>query len=326
GNRPFLRLVPENPVNFQLANKLVYAVHSYGFIGPKHNGDDQTSKGQLRYSQMDEDTLRRLWQEEWAFVLESQKFYTAPIWMSEFGIGQNLPDEGDQRWFHALSRFLSEHEIGFAYWPLNDEAYGLVDSTWTRKLDQDWRSPDLKRLLREDAVLRVDDERSFQSLDIRRSDDNQSRQDQDWLAGASKGTCTESSRLVGISRDQRALCIDDGRALGSEYRVEAVAESYSVQGYDWAPSTTKYECPEGFAAAGFSKHYWGTSGLYCRQSAGATHKRCEVLSIESGDQRLSTAAGDFAGGSYKAQCRDDQYLGGIAQKNGLVQKALCCSY
>jgi endoglucanase len=326
GNRPFLRLVPENPVNFQLANKLVYAVHSYGFIGPRHNGDDATSKGQLRYSDMNEGALRKLWQEEWAFVLESQKFYTAPVWMSEFGIGQSLPDEGNQRWFHSLSRFLSENEIGFAYWPLNDEAYGLVDSSWTKKLDQDWRSPDLKLLLREDPIVRVDDARSFTSLDIRRSDDNQSRNNQDWLAGANKGTCSESARLVGISRDQRALCVANDRSTGGDSRVVAVAESSSAQGYDWALASTKYECPKGFVAAGVSKHFWGTSGLLCRQSEAADHKSCEVLSVEGGDQRLSISAGDFAIGSYKAQCRDDQYLGGIAQKNGVLQKVLCCSY
>ncbi|MBC7658486.1 MAG: cellulase family glycosylhydrolase [Chitinophagaceae bacterium] len=147
GDRPFLRLVPKTPIQLAVPNKLVYAVHSYGFIGPRHNGDPKTSKGQKRYSDMDEQTLLAQWKVEWSFVLDEGYAYTTPVWVSEFGVGADSNDEGEKRWFHTLTQYLTEHQIGFAYWPLNHESYGLVDETWSKKLDDDWRAPDLLKLL-----------------------------------------------------------------------------------------------------------------------------------------------------------------------------------
>jgi endoglucanase len=48
-------------------------------------------------------------------------------------------------WFQALTRYIAEHEVDWAYWALNGtqstgegrtfgavEGYGVVDSTWSR--------------------------------------------------------------------------------------------------------------------------------------------------------------------------------------------------
>src|SRR5690606_30294380 len=86
GARPHLMPVRERPVVLQRPNKLVYAAHNYGFTGPHHNGDDRTSPGQLRYRDYDEAALRELLDKEWGFVLDSQQPYTAPVWVSEFGV------------------------------------------------------------------------------------------------------------------------------------------------------------------------------------------------------------------------------------------------
>ncbi len=321
GNRPFLAHVPEFPIHLPVPNKLVYAVHSYSFIGPHHNGDSSTSKGQIRYSDMDEATLRETWRKEWSFVLDEGTYYNTPIWVSEFGIGADDSTEGDRRWFNTLASFIAENDLDFAYWPINSEGYGLVDGTYSHKLDQDWRRDSLLKILGETTPHPRSAQPQFRSLDIRRSDDNLTLSSEDWLPYAAKGTCPEGYALVGMSQDYRGLCRESQGKGGNAVVTSEV--SPPLAGYDWAVGATKYECPRGTVAAGFSKSAFALNGLLCRPFASNTG-RCQVRSAEHGDDRPDAKVGDFASGSYKAQCADHQVVVGIAHKSGRFVSELCC--
>jgi aryl-phospho-beta-D-glucosidase BglC (GH1 family) len=247
GERPHLKPVRDLPVHLRLADRLVYAAHNYAFVGPRHNGDDGTSAGNIKYGQMDAGTLRSTLDQEWGYVTEADRYYTAPVWVSEFGVARSDPSPADRAWFGRFVDYLIENDLDFAYWPLNDEGFGLVSSDWSRTLKDDWRYEHLSRLLAHTGRQGQVRATHFADLNIQKGDDNQSPLDEDWLAGAAKGTCADGYRLVGLSRDQRALCSDVGtgalgRAQGPR-SVQAVYESSERQhvGYDWAGGFTKYE-------------------------------------------------------------------------------------
>ncbi len=330
GDRPHLKPVRDLPIKFTRPDKLVYAAHNYGFTGPKHNGDDKTSAGNKRYRDLDEASFVATVQDEWGFVVEPEQFYTAPLWVSEFGVAHDDPGPEERAWFKRLVDVLIERDADFAYWPLNDEGYGLVSEDWSTNRKDDWRFADLKRLLQADGVQGPVPSARYSQLAISKGDDNQSSVKIDWLNGGSKGTCPDGFSMRGLSRDHRALCSDSRSDLASEpgvdLQVEAVNETATRYhgGGDWAGGWTKYECPLNTYAAGFSKHSWGTSGLLCLPAARPLSSACRTLWFDRGDQRSSLKGGDWAKDSYKAQCADDEYLGGMAQRSGKAGALLCC--
>ena len=93
------------------------------------------------------DVLRR----QAFFVTEDGKPYTAPLWISEFGIGRGEQDEKAREWFENFTDFLVDEHANFAYWPLvgwqeggESDGWGLVqwdqDGNRISVDDGDWRA------------------------------------------------------------------------------------------------------------------------------------------------------------------------------------------
>ncbi|MBX3720431.1 MAG: cellulase family glycosylhydrolase [Turneriella sp.] len=333
GERPHLKPVRDLPAHMRNANKLAYAAHNYSFIGPKHNGDDGTSAGNIKYKDMDRTTFFNTITDEWGYVTDTNMYYTAPVWVSEFGIAKNETDGAAREWFIRIVDYLIERDVDFAYWPLNGaDGYGLVTEDYSRILNDDWRYPHFARLLgsngKTDAILA----NSFTALVIGSGDDNASTIDADWLSGAYKGTCPDGQRVLGVSGNNRALCgdISFGNLWNADRAtsVQAVYETgeRSHNTGDWAGGFTKYECPADSYAAGITKHWWGTSGILCaRANRSLAGTACRTLWFDRGDNRASGTSGDWAYGSYKGQCADSEYVAGLAQRNGGASALLCCS-
>lgn len=331
GWRPHLRPVSNRPISLIRPDKLVYAVHNYGYTGPKHNGDPKTSPGEITYRDMDETTFRRTMDEEWGYILKEGTFYEAPVIVSEFGIGSGNPTAADRAWFERLTSYMKEHDVSFAYWPLNSESYGLLNNEYTKILNNDWRNAHLRRIL-DHTVENISLSTSrIYALNIQHGDARLSTAFGDWLRGANKGICATGTRLNAVSQDYRALCLDKGNQNlwreNASHSVEAIYETIrrTHTTYDWAYGYTKYECPAGYIAAGFSKHWWGLSGLLCVEPKMAVSNSCRTIWFDRADARASYSGGDFARGSYKGQCADTEYIAGLAQKNGRASALLCCS-
>ena len=129
-----LRGVRSKPVILNIPNRVVYSPHHYHFFGE-----------QTKY--YDYHQLRVHLDEMWGYIIREGQTYTAPIWVSEFGIGP-LPSDGES-WFRNFVRYLREHEFGWCYWPLNVgkqstggyESWGLVTDGWSQPIPGDWRMP-----------------------------------------------------------------------------------------------------------------------------------------------------------------------------------------
>ncbi len=327
GSRPHLMPVRDRPVHLPGNNKLVYAAHNYTHIGPEHNGNASVSKGPL-YSELGTEALRQTLDKEWGFVSEPGQFYTAPVWVSEFGAARDNASELDKAWFRDLITYMIDKDLDFAYWPLNHESYGLVSADWSKTLDDDWRIPEMKRLMAAKGFEGTPREVHYSQLDIRRGNDQQNSFREDWLLGANKGTCPDTMRLAGMSQDHRALCTDEASAellKPAPLTVVAVSESSSLAQGDWASGFTKYECPPQQMVLGFSKHYWGSSGILCSPAQRPLSSSCTTRWFDREDGRGSVKGGDFASGSRKGQCADHEYVAGLAQRDGKASALLCCS-
>ncbi|EPG75978.1 glycoside hydrolase, family 5 [Leptospira fainei serovar Hurstbridge str. BUT 6] len=332
GERPHLKPIKGLPVHLPLSNKLVYSAHNYGYIGPNNNGDPKTSGSNITYNQMDPTTFRNTVYSEWGYVVDPELYYTAPVWVSEFGASPSTTNDQDKQWLQNLVDYLIERDLDFAFWPLNgNDEWGLVSSDWSRTLKDDWRFAQLNRLLtysgnQGQSVFA----NHFANLSIGGGNDNSSTLNNDWDNGANKGNCPDGYRLNGLSQDQRALCTDIAYGVlwnsNRNYNVQAVNETttrYHGTG-DWAGGFTKYECPQNFYVSGFSKRWWGTSGILCAQGNRSLGNSCRTVWFDRGDNRTSSRGGDWASGSYKGQCDDGEYVGGIAQRNGSASALLCC--
>lgn len=331
GERPHLKPVRDLQVHLRSSNKLVYAAHNYGYIGPKHNGDDATSGGNIKYRDMDTATFKNTITDEWGYVTTSDMYFTAPVWVSEFGADPNTTIAQDKTWFKNLVDYLIDNDMDFAFWPLNgNDGWGLVTSDWSRTRKDDWRFADMNRLISFNGKTDAVTADHFSAAVIGNGDDNASSMESDWLPGANKGTCPDGQRLNGLSQNQRALCSDTqlGKLSSSWQNVsvqavyETTARSHNTG--DWAGGFTKYECPANYFAAGFSKHWWGTSGILCTQANRALSGSCRTAWFDRGDNRASSRGGDWASGSYKGQCADGEYVAGMAQRNGSASALLCC--
>ena len=139
--RDHLKGVRSNPVRLPVPDRLVYAAHNYGYIGPGLTG--------TKYGEMDWPAYERQMTEEWGYVVDENQPWTAPVWVSEFGTGPAA-----SMWWTNIVRYLRERDLDFAYWALNpgpkasgeDEPFGLLQRDWRTPLD-DARVRDLRSLL-----------------------------------------------------------------------------------------------------------------------------------------------------------------------------------
>ncbi|MCW2638882.1 MAG: glycoside hydrolase [Dactylosporangium sp.] len=119
--RPTLEPVGQLSHTLVTSHKLVYAAHFYGYTGPNHSG--ATGIGEThdpRYQDLTRDQLFDTVRRQALYVaLDGDRHYTAPVWISEFGVGgRDNTDQKSRDWFHNFVDYLVAIDADFAYWPL----------------------------------------------------------------------------------------------------------------------------------------------------------------------------------------------------------------
>ncbi|MFF4535209.1 glycoside hydrolase family 5 protein [Streptomyces aureus] len=314
------------------AHKLVYSAHFYGYTGPNHSG--ATGIGEThdaRYQDLTRDQLYQVLNDQAFFVSsEANQHFTAPVWISEFGIGAGETGAAARTWFGNITDYFADHDVDFAYWPLvgwqghddwsllrydtSGNRYGILDAS-------DWRGTAWNRLMTADSrtgsvaavpgwrMLATDHGDYVQSLRVRSGGD--------WNSGASKAVCPDGERLIGLGHSGvRALCTDVSTGdLRSSAATQTVVtdERHVPSGGDWASGYTKLQCPAGNFLIGYSRRGGRTSAALCVPAAGSLAGAGRTVWFDRSDNRPAGASGgDFAYGDYKGQCADDEYAAGIA--------------
>lgn len=341
--RPHLYPVYDAPVGLTKPAKLMYAAHNYGYIGPNATGGSSFVDGSnpYLYRDMDKATLYDRLNKEFGYVANPDKTYSAPVWVSEFGIGFEGASAIDQTWFANLTSYLADNDLDFAYWALNGtktdsvEGYGLLTEDWSAPRN-DWRTPYLTALLNAPAKTGPVTGDKFTAPDYGPEDENQSASLGDWSYGSNKATCPDGYHMAGASRYNRASSYGRYRILcsnqyygnlwsaGDPISVQGPYESPWYRGGDWAGGYTKYECPIGYFATGATKLWWGTSGLLCARANRPLGNICRTIWFDNGDNRSSQKGGDWATNAYKGQAADNEYVVGLAQYNGNAAAIRVC--
>lgn len=332
-------LTPARTLSHTLVNahKLVYSAHFYGYTGPRHSG--ATGIGEThdaRYQDLTRDQLYQVLADQAFFVTTEGQHYTAPVWISEFGIGAGETGGAARTWFGNVTDYFADHDADFAYWPLvgweghDDWALLRYDPAGHRYgiLDQgDWRATAWNHLRTAPTrtgpvtptavwrMLNTDHGDQVQSLRVRAAGD--------WDSGAAKGACPDGLRLIGAGHTTgRGLCTDtstgDLRAAGYSQTV-VTDERYVRAGDDWASGYAKLQCPQGQFAIGYSRRGTRVSAVLCAPARTALGTGGRTVWFDRSDSRppdgtggTGGTGGDFAYGDYKGQCAGDEYAAGIA--------------
>ncbi|MFI6642673.1 glycoside hydrolase family 5 protein [Streptomyces sp. NPDC050504] len=347
--RPTLEPVRTLSHTLVRSHKLVYAAHFYGYTGPNHTG--ATGMGEThdpRYQELSRDELFATLDRQAFYVAGAPgtgQHFTAPVWISEFGIGGDEGSAQARAWFGNFVDHLIARDADFAYWPLigwsGHGTWSLVnyDRSGGRSgvLDGgDWRTADWRRLVSSPeksgpvpasdtwSMLNLDHADAVQSASVRAAGD--------WDAGARKGVCPDGQRTIGLSdRNGRALCTDVAAgALAAPGTAPTVVrdERYVQQG-DWATGYTKYQCGPNQFVIGHSVRGQAVSGVLCATANRALPTQGRTVWFDRGDNRPGgNPGGDFAYGNYKGQCANGEYAAGVAftkawAKSGAPAALLC---
>ncbi|MGW7049234.1 glycoside hydrolase family 5 protein [Streptomyces avermitilis] len=330
-DRPTLTPVRTLSHTLVAAHKLVYSAHFYGYTGPRHSG--ATGIGEThdpRYQDLTRDQLHQALADQAFFVTTEGQHYTAPVWISEFGIGANETGSAARTWFGNITDYFADHDADFAYWPLvgweghDDWALLRYDTAGRRYgiLDQgDWRGTAWDHLMTSPTrtgyiapasvwqMLTTDHGDHVQSLRVRAGGD--------WDPGAYKAACPDGLRLIGLSHTGgRGLCTDttggDLRAAGDAQTV-VTDERHVPAGGDWAGGYTKLQCPAGQFIIGYSRRGDRVSAALCAPARTRLGLTGRTVWFDRSDNRPADGAGgDFAQSHYKGQCAADEYAAGIA--------------
>ncbi|PBC70944.1 aryl-phospho-beta-D-glucosidase BglC (GH1 family) [Streptomyces sp. TLI_235] len=334
--RPTLTPVRTLSHTLVASHKLVYSAHFYGYTGPNHSG--ATGIGQThdaRYQDLGRDELYRVLDEQAFYVAtESGQHFTAPVWISEFGIGADEGAAAPRTWFGNLTDRLAALDADFAYWPLvgwNDPGRGdswallRYAATGARSgvLDgADWRADAWNHLTAAPArtgpvpaadawhMLTTDHADAVQSLRVRAAGD--------WDNGARKAVCPDGERLLGLSHSGgRGLCTDtatDGDLRAATGEAETVRDERNVPaGGDWASGYTKLQCAQGQFLIGYSVRGARVSAALCARARRPLGTGTRTVWFDRGDNRPAGApGGEFAYGAYKGQCTSGEYAAGVA--------------
>jgi len=327
--RPTLEPVRQLSNTLVRSHKLVYSAHFYGYTGPNHSG--ATGLGEThdpRYQDMTRQQLYDvLYRQAFYLTQETGNHFTAPVWISEFGVGgRDVTDPKVKDWFTNFVDYLIAMDADFAYWPLvgwheNRQGNGWALMSWDAAGHRmglfdgdDWRADAWTRLV--DAPGRtgaISPTPAYQQLTLDHADFNQSltmRVQPDWDTGARKASCPDGERLVGLSHTgNRGLCTD-GPAAGSGYTV---VHDESYVDTDWARGYTKLQCPANSFLTGYSVRGADLSGVLCTKAATSLKTGGRTVWFDRGDNRPAAPnGGDFAYGNYKGQCADNEYAAGVA--------------
>jgi hypothetical protein len=327
--RPTLKPVRTLSHTLVRSGKLVYSAHFYDYTGPNHSG--ATGVGETsdpRYRDLSPAELAAVVNRDALYVAgEPGRHFTAPVWISEFGVDRAAAPGSKQRaWFENFTGLLAGADADFAYWPVvgwaeSGNEWGLLffDAAGRRSglLDgADWRSAAWQRLITAQgrqgyvapaasrSMLSPDHGDFVASLRMRAQPD--------WDRGARKAACPDGQRLIGLSHTgNRGLCTDaGGPAAWTAYEV-VTDERYVRR--DWASGYTKLECPEPSAVIGYAVRGAATSSVLCGAGLGGGADTGRTVWFDRGDGRPAGGpGGDFASGHYKGQCGDGEYVAGVA--------------
>ncbi|CAM3498606.1 glycoside hydrolase family 5 protein [Kibdelosporangium persicum] len=305
------------------SGKLVYSAHFYGYTGPNHTG--ATGVGETsdpRYQDLSPEQLREvLYRQAFFVAAESGKHFTAPVWISEFGVGgRGNNDPKSRAWFERFVDYLVETDADFAYWPLvgfhtNKQGNGWGLLHWDaagRRIGlhdgDDWRAAAWNRLVNAPAKPAVSAKR-WSMLTLDHGDFQQSRTVRnDWDSGARKAVCPDGQWLIGLSHTgNRGLCTESAVATGHQ-----VIRDETYVDMDWASGYTKLQCPADHHVVGYSVRGAAVSSVLCGRSPRALGKTGRTVWFDRQDNRASSGGGEFAHGHYKGQCADDEYIAGVA--------------
>ncbi|SMD09767.1 Aryl-phospho-beta-D-glucosidase BglC, GH1 family [Kibdelosporangium aridum] len=306
------------------SGKLVYSAHFYGYTGPNHTGATGTGEtSDPRYQDLSPEQLREvLYRQAFYVAAETGNHFTAPVWISEFGVGgRGNTDPKSRAWFERFVDYLVETDADFAYWPLvgfhtNKQGNGWGLLHWDAAGQRiglydgdDWRAGAWSRLVNAPAKAAQPSKR-WSMLTLDHADFQQSRTvraQPDWDSGARKGVCPDGQRLTGLSHTgNRGLCVESSRATGYQaVRNESYVDT------DWASGYTKLQCPTDHYVVGYSVRGAALSSVLCGRSPQALGKTSRTLWFDRHDNR-APGGGEFAHGHYKGQCAADEYIAGVA--------------
>ncbi|MGX4692469.1 glycoside hydrolase family 5 protein [Streptomyces sp. JNUCC 63] len=319
------------------SGKLVYSAHFYDYTGPNHSG--ATGLGETsdpRYRDLTPTELVDVLNRQAFFVTaEQDRHFTAPVWISEFGVGgRDETGAAPRAWFENFVDHLIRTDADFAYWPLvgwhdNRKGNGWALLHWDAGGHRmglydgdDWRAAAWTRLIRAAGRTgHVDPVAHWSMLSPDHGDFVASRRMRalpDWNPGARKAVCPDGQRLLGLSHTgSRGLCSDvsTGPLADPAGTHEVVVdERHVAPGYDWAYGYTKLQCADGQFLTGYSVRGSAVSAALCVTApAGALGASGRTVWFGRGDDRgPAPRGGDFAHGHYKGQCANDEYAAGIA--------------
>lgn len=143
GSSNLLQHVGEDPVRLTVENKVVYEAHVYSWSGW---GTLAGMYGKRKFYESFRDSMRR----NWGYLLEQD---IAPVWVGEFGSGDNAGPMDRQYWNH-LMKWLRECDADWGYWAMNPrkprdeerESYGLIRDDW-QSVVEDYRLDDLRKII-----------------------------------------------------------------------------------------------------------------------------------------------------------------------------------
>jgi len=347
--RPTLEPVSRLSHTLVRSHKLVYAAHFYGYTGPNHSG--ATGLGEThdaRYQDLSREQLFDVVRRQALYVLDGGQHFTAPVWISEFGVGgRDNTDQRSRDWFHNFVDVLIASDADFAYWPLvgwhdNRHGNGWALMHWDaagRRMGfydgDDWRAADWRRLVGAPGRTgHVDATTTWSMLTLDHADFDQSlrmRAQPDWDSGARKAVCPDGQRLAGLSHTgNRGLCVEASTDRASTDAGYTVVRDESYVDTDWAHGFTKLQCPQNKTIIGYAVRGADLSSVLCAGSPTPLGTTGRTVWFDRGDSRpAGTHGGDFATGHYKGQCADDEYVAGVAYRSwiwspGKQPDALLC--
>jgi aryl-phospho-beta-D-glucosidase BglC (GH1 family) len=132
--------VAKHPVELDVPHKVVYEAHQYGFFRPGFPAIPGI--GPATYGSMNAAGLSSASRQQWGYITDPGKPYTAPLWLGEFGDSAS----SDPAWLNNLAAYLRTLDADYAWWALNggpkaaggDEPFGLLDDDW-KTVRRDWR-------------------------------------------------------------------------------------------------------------------------------------------------------------------------------------------
>ncbi|CAO1635811.1 unnamed protein product [Sympodiomycopsis kandeliae] len=282
--RPELQPVAELSHTLPISNKLVYSAHFYAYTGPNATGAD-SGIGHTKdpsYGDLSPLALNATFYKLAGYVAtppdEPQKHYTAPVWISEFGVGgRNDLSRRDRDWWTNFIDVLIQGDFDYSIWPLvgwqeNGQgdlwAFNAYDSQGQRLsiMDHgDWRLQDYTRLVRGSQIYTnesIDIPEQWQMLMTDQGSQISSNtifMQAPLVRGEIKAACPDGLRLQGLShsKNPRGLCTDATFGENDWYKrsnatFSIVTDEGHVSDDDWAKGYTKLQCPKDASLIGYS--------------------------------------------------------------------------